>query len=87
MEREHKKVTESFESQAERMNALRNVNRQLEARSEDIRVKCESLLYLQDRCAQLEAKCEEQAKLLQMTELDRIKSSHPENYDEELTKK
>ena len=80
-------MAESFESQAERMNALRNVNRQLEARSEDIRLKCESLLYLQERCAQLEAKCEEQAKLLQMAELDRIKASHPEGYTEELANK
>ena len=69
------------------MNALRTVNKQLETKSDDIKQKCEELLFLQEKCAQLERKCEEQTKLLQLTEIERMKNSYPEGYEQELAKK
>jgi len=74
-------------SQNERMAALRNVNKQLENKSEDIRQKVEELAFLQDKCTQLESKCQEQAKLLQLSEIERIKIASPEGYEQEITKK
>ncbi len=69
------------------MNALRNINKQLETKSDDIKQKCEDLLFLQDKCAQLETKCDEQAKMLQMAEIERMKASYPEGYEQEIAKK
>jgi hypothetical protein len=69
------------------MNALRNINKQLEAKSDDIKQKVEQLSFLQEKCTELETKCEEQSKQLQMAELERVQSNNPEAITEELTKK
>ena len=74
-------------SQTERMNALRNVNKQMETKSDDIKQKCEELAYLQEHCMELEAKCQEQAKLIQLSEIERLKIASPQGFEQELTKK
>lgn len=51
------------------MNALRGINKQLEQRSEDIKQKCSELNYLQGYCAELETKCKQQEKLIQLAQL------------------
>ena len=52
------------------MNALRNVKKQLEGKSDDIKKKCDELLFLQERCEQLERRCKEQARLLDISKFD-----------------
>eukprot|EP01022_Parablepharisma_sp_SALTPOND_P018367 TRINITY_DN2996_c0_g1_i1.p3 TRINITY_DN2996_c0_g1~~TRINITY_DN2996_c0_g1_i1.p3 ORF type:complete len:460 (+),score=95.96 TRINITY_DN2996_c0_g1_i1:1555-2934(+) len=87
LEKENKRVTELLNSQNERMNALRTVNKQLEAKSEDIKQKCTELAYLQEHCAELETKCQEQAKLIQLSEIERIKITSSQGFEQELSKK
>ena len=63
-------------SQNERMNALRNINKQLEVKSEDIKQKCSELTCLKDYCLELETKYKNQAKRIELLEVAQKK---PEN--------
>jgi len=85
LEKENKKAGELIASQNERMNALRGINKQLEQRSEDIKQKCSELSYLKRYCAELETKCKQQEKLLQLAQI--TQTNAPNNKDEELIQK
>jgi hypothetical protein len=84
LEKENKKINELLTTQSERMTALRNVKRQLEVKSEDIRKKCEELAYLQKRCAELEKKCQEQGRLLEVSKIDKGKFGSSPRIEDEL---
>jgi len=56
------------------MNALRNVNRQLELKTEGIKQKCTELASLQDYYIELESKCKEQSKRIQHLEIEQLRT-------------
>ena len=84
MEKENKKINELLATQSERMTAVRNVKRQLEEKSEDIKKKCEELAYLQRRCTELEKKCKKQERLLEVSNIDKGKFNTSQRIEDEL---